>query len=409
MKKFVGVEIEKKELLYLIGLTIIGLSARVFEIYHLKLIPVDALDYIALSKYFLGAGNIEKVTLIPREPLISIIMAPFLYIFGFDFIVMRWVTAVFDVINIWMLWILTKTFISSRKLSVNSSKAAIFVSIIYTFNNRIVAQATYGIREQIYLFMLIVILLISYSKVFTSRKKILILITSILITTLKLEALVVLIGFAIIWIYIEKIILNKNLFIRQTPAFFIIIGTLLGYLISGIIYMIIFGNFNATTTWQANGFYKHEFGQPPSTSLTPFTYLLNFHTIPTLFKAYFGGLTELITFYFFIYSFILFSFWGMGFLRVLNKNYHELVWFSVYPLFFIGIFAYLWGFSGYMRHLIPYASLSLIFIVIEALDFINESEIKISKQKTFIVTKNAWLALIFTIVSFYYLLRIITS
>ncbi len=252
-------------------------------------------------------------------------------------------------------------------------------SCFICFNYQFVITDTYGVREQLFSVLLILFL---YTLLLDNIKirRIFLTLLSFLLYLTKNEALILLIGIAIL-VFFSNYISQKKLFIESIQnSLLILSGTFIGFIAWGVSSIYLFSDFFSTSNWMATQYYFIEFGISAPENLTLVSYLFQYHSFTSIIKAFFYGAEGTMQIFIKIYGFILFPFFIISLIKFIQKSNFIYLWIPIYPLLFIGFFAELYGWHGFLRIIIPYAIISISYLANEICEIIPDFDIQLTRK-----------------------------
>ena len=359
-------------------LFLVGLVLRILTVFQFEIIPVDALQYKEIAQFLIGG---EGSYVLPREPFFPFVIGLFFLLFPNTFLTMRIITSVLGSLSIVLIYLLTRRIFRNKDVANNYRYSiGLISSCLVCFNYRFVYTDTYGVREQLFSVLLILLL---YTLLLDNIKirRIFLPLLSFLLYLTKNEALILLIGIAILVFY-SNYISQKKLFIESIQnSLLILSGTLIGFIAWGVSSVYLFSDFFSTSNWMARMYFSKEFGISAPENLTLISYLFQYHSFTSIIKSFFYGAAGTMQIFIKLYGFILFPFFIISLIKLILKSSFINLWISIYPLFFIGFFAELYGWTGFLRIILPYAIISISYLSNEICEIITDFELRLTRKK----------------------------
>jgi len=430
---------QKWIIFFLSTLFIIGFLLRLFLIFNNNIDNLDQLAYIEIAEFMFGVEGKSYVA--PREPLFPFLLGFIFLIFPNSFFTARVFTAVLGSINIVIVFFVAKKYATKFGIVNNNEKFGIVASLLVCFNDRLINYDGWALRESLFTLLF---LLLFYSILIEKKilKRLAFSIISFLLILTKSESLLLLIGLSILIYYNENIRKTSKSFSDSThlkevikddekevaivdekvaiePSrieeseknsdetrknrlaihfkkvnynfTFILIGLIIGFCLWKLLSHLIFSNPFATSDWLAEMYFFKEFNLAPPENLSTFDYLFNYHSFKELAIAFYQGITGMLNRYLGIFNLLSFPFFMLTILGYFfKKDYLSLYW-VIYPIIFLGIFAMLWGMDPYDRILLPYSMIGFVTMPIVMYKLLEDFEltilrkIKISKEIAFYI------------------------
>ncbi len=398
--------------------------------------PIDALAYMEIAEYFIGVEGATYI--LSREPFFSLLLGFVYLIFPNTYLTARLFTTFLGSLNIILIYFVTKKYAQSFGANDNSEKFGFVAALFVCFNDRFILYDGWGLRESLYalLFMILLYSILIEKKVL---KRTIYCICSFLLILTKEESLILLLFTTILLFFKDNFSVKTNIknsnnknetritdegktvnnkgkskfgrfFLKLNYNFlFIFLGLIVGYCLWKLLSYILFSDPFATSNDMAKLYFENEFGTIPPESLTTFDYLFKFHKFKDLILAFLQGVPGIMNLYLGIFNLISFAFFIIALVKfVIKRDFIFLFW-IIYPVLFLGIFAVLWRLNPYDRILIPYSLIGFISIPIVIYDVVEDFDLKVTSSVNIRMTKIRYFYIISSLIVLYSIGQLFTS
>ncbi len=357
---------------------LIGLLLRMFYIYFYSIDPVDALQYMNIAKYIIGNPEVTYYV-VPREPLFPLFLGVVYLIAPNTYTTSRILTGIIGSASIILIYFIIKKYDENSVKKDTKVNLALFGAAFISFNPYLIRNDGAGLREPLYTFLLLLLIFtILLQK--SVKKDVLLCLISMLCVLCKSEALLLLIGLSFL-LYHRNVV--KNNLDKKSSLFeslSVLIGTLFGFVLWGTVSIFLFSDWFATSNYMASLYFVHEFNSVPLGKITTFSYLFKYHSFMELSSAFLDGFFGTLWLYFDIFDLFVYAFFIIALLELVKNSDLFFLYVTLFSTIFIGIFASLYGWSGFRRILLPYSVLSVIYIPTTISNLMQSASLKFSKR-----------------------------